>query len=72
MKLTKVNVTKTIADATALLEKEEQMTSALKVMFQLLLTLITLLAERYAMKRAGVVSFESKGLGIRKIRPSMG
>ena len=49
MKLTKVNVTKTIADATALLEKEEQMSPALKVMFQLLLTLITLLAERLSL-----------------------
>jgi len=49
VKLTKVNVTKTIADATALLEKEEQMSPALKVMFQLLLTLITLLAERLSL-----------------------
>ena len=49
MKLTKVSVTKTIADATALLEKEEQMSPALKVMFQLLLTLITLLAERLSL-----------------------
>jgi transposase len=49
MKLTKVNITKTIADATALLEKERQMSPALKAMFQLLLMLITLLAERLSL-----------------------
>lgn len=49
MKLTKVNVTKTIEDATALLEKEKRISPALKVMFQLLLTLITLLAERLSL-----------------------
>ncbi len=49
MKLTKVNVTKTIADATDLLEQEKGMSPALKTMFQLLLTLITLLAERLSL-----------------------
>lgn len=49
MKLTKVNVTKTIADATALLEQEKGISPAMKAMFQLLLTLITLLAERLSL-----------------------
>lgn len=49
MKLTKVNVTKTIEEATALLETEKGLSPALKAMFQLLLTLITLLAERLSL-----------------------
>jgi transposase len=49
VKLTKVNVTKTIEEATALLETEKGLSPALKAMFQLLLTLITLLAERLSL-----------------------
>lgn len=44
-----MSITKTIADATALLEQEKIASPSLKAMFQLLLTLITLLAERLSL-----------------------
>ena len=49
VKITKLNIAKTITDATALLEQEKGISPALKAMFQLLLTLITLLAERLSL-----------------------
>jgi transposase len=49
VKLSKVNVTKTIEEATELLKTEKGLSPALKAMFQLLLTLVTLLAERLSL-----------------------
>jgi len=49
MKLEKLNISQTIANATVLLEKEKGISPALKAMFQLLLTIITLLAERLSL-----------------------
>lgn len=52
MKLTKVNIIKTIENAQALIETDKQISPALKAMFQLLLILITLLAERLSLNSA--------------------
>lgn len=72
MKLTKVNVTKTIADATTLLEQEEQISPALRTMFQLLLTLITLLAERLSLNSSNSSIPPSKDLNRKKKKKGNG
>ena len=48
MKLTKVNVTKTIEEVSLLLDKEK-LSPVLKAAIQLLLTVVTLLAERLSL-----------------------
>lgn len=49
MKLSKVNVTKTIEEVSTLLEKEKRISPVLKAAIQLLLTIVTLLAERLSL-----------------------
>lgn len=49
MKLTKVSVTKTIEEVTTLLDKEKQISPVLKAAIQLLLAVVTLLAERLSL-----------------------
>ena len=49
MKLTNLNVTKTIEEVTTLLEKEKRISPVLKAAIQLLLTVVTLLAERLSL-----------------------
>ncbi len=49
MKLSTVNVTKTIEEVSTLLEKEKRISPVLKAAIQLLLTIVTLLAERLSL-----------------------
>jgi len=49
VKLSKVNVTKTIDEVSQLLEKEKRISPVLKAAIQLLLTIVTLLAERLSL-----------------------
>ena len=46
VKVSNLNVTKTIEEVTTLLEKEKRISPVLKAAIQLLLTVVTLLAER--------------------------
>ena len=49
MKLAKINVTQTIEEVTTLLDKEKRISPVLKAAIQLLLTVVTLLAERLSL-----------------------
>ena len=49
MKLSKVNVTNTIEEVSSLLEKEKRISPVLKAAIQLLLTIVTLFAERLSL-----------------------
>jgi transposase len=49
MSLTKINVIKAIKDVTTLLEKEKGISSVLKAAIQLLITVVTMLAERLSL-----------------------
>jgi len=51
MKIEKLNITDTINNARALLEKDKQASPALKAMFEMLLTIIMLLGSRLSLTR---------------------